>query len=80
MTTQVTTEAALRELAGPPLPRLVRDAPYLDRIEVRGLRPLLALEVEQVFFHCSEAFLHAQPWSPETWERYYGPRYAEGLY
>jgi PPOX class probable FMN-dependent enzyme len=87
--------------------RLIRDAPYFDRMEVRGRRPLLALEVEveQVFFHCSKAFLRAQLWSPETWapdavpsraviaqrmerpedtledlERYYGPRYAEGLY
>ena len=87
--------------------RLVRDAPYFDRMEVRGHRPLLALEVEveQVFFHCSKAFLRAQLWSPESWapdavpsraviaqrmerpedtledlERYYGPRYAEGLY
>jgi uncharacterized protein len=87
--------------------RLIRDAPYFDRMEVRGRRPLLALEVEveQVFFHCSKAFLRAQLWSPETLapdavpsraviaqrmerpedtledlERYYGPRYAEGLY
>jgi PPOX class probable FMN-dependent enzyme len=87
--------------------RLVRDAPYFDQMVVRGHRPRLALEVEveQLFFHCSKAFLRAQLWSPQTWtpdavpsraliaqrmerpedtledlERYYGPRYAEGLY
>jgi uncharacterized protein len=49
--------------------RLVRDAPYLDQMVVGGHRPRLALEVEveQVFFHCSKAFLRAGLWSPDTW-------------
>ncbi len=50
--------------------RLLRDAPYFDRLVVRGHRPRLVLEVEveQVFFHCSKAFLRSQLWSPETWD------------
>jgi PPOX class probable FMN-dependent enzyme len=48
---------------------IVRDAPFLAELEVRGHRPELALvvEVEQVFFHCSKAFLRSALWSPETW-------------
>ncbi|MGK5640770.1 pyridoxamine 5'-phosphate oxidase family protein [Streptomyces sp. URMC 126] len=49
--------------------RLVREAPFLDRMTVRGHRPVLALlvEVEEVFFHCSKAFLRSELWKPETW-------------
>ncbi|WP_432488648.1 pyridoxamine 5'-phosphate oxidase family protein [Kineococcus sp. SYSU DK018] len=48
---------------------LVRDAPFFERMEVRGHRPLLALvvEVEQVFHHCSKAFLRSRLWEEETW-------------
>ena len=50
--------------------RLVRDAPFLDAMAVRGTRPALALvvEVEEVFYHCSKAFLRSVLWRPETWE------------
>jgi len=50
--------------------RIVCDAPFLDAMVVRGHRPLLALvvDVEQVFFHCSKAFLRSQLWKPETWD------------
>lgn len=49
--------------------RLVRDAPYLDDMSVRGRRPLLAMEVhvEEVFFHCAKAFLRSGLWRPEGW-------------
>ena len=49
--------------------RLVRDAPYFDRMIVKGHRPVLAIEVaiEQIFFHCSKAFLRSKLWRPETW-------------
>ncbi len=49
--------------------RLVRDAPFFDDMVVRGHRPVLALvvEVEQVFFHCSKAFLRSALWDPSTW-------------
>ena len=33
-------------------------------------RPVLALvvDVEEVFFHCSKAFLRSELWSPATWD------------
>jgi PPOX class probable FMN-dependent enzyme len=49
--------------------RLVRDADLLDRMVVRGSRPLLAMvvEIESVFSHCAKAFLRARLWDPTTW-------------
>lgn len=43
---------------------------YLDALEVRGHRPLVVCEVavEQVFFHCSKAFLRSGLWEPSSWE------------
>ncbi|MDT3397935.1 pyridoxamine 5'-phosphate oxidase family protein [Streptomyces sp. B1866] len=50
--------------------RLVREAPFLDSMVVKGHRPSLALvvEVEEVFYHCSKAFLRSELWNEETWE------------
>ncbi len=50
--------------------RLVRDAPFFDQMTVQGHRPLLALivEVEQIFYHCSKAFLRSNLWQPATWD------------
>ena len=50
--------------------RLVSDAPFFDDLLVRGHRPALAVvvDVEEVFFHCSKAFLRSQLWQPETWD------------
>ena len=49
--------------------RLVSDAPYFDELQVRGRRQILALvvEIEEIFHHCSKAFLRSQLWQPETW-------------
>ena len=49
--------------------RLVRDAPWFDRLVVRGHRPRLALvvDVEEVFYHCAKAFIRSQVWDPTTW-------------
>ena len=49
--------------------RLTRDPALLDRMLVRGHRPLLALvvEVEQVFSHCAKAFLRSELWDPGSW-------------
>ena len=49
--------------------RLLRDAAFFDEMIVRGKRPILALvvEVEQIFFHCSKAFMRSELWQPETW-------------
>ncbi len=50
--------------------RLVSDAPFFDPMAVRGLRPVLAVvvEIEEVFFHCSKAFLRSELWQPQTWD------------
>lgn len=49
--------------------RVLRDAPYADRMTVRGHAPTLVLEVavDEVYFHCSKAFLRSETWSPDTW-------------
>jgi uncharacterized protein len=49
--------------------RVVSDAPWFDRLVVRGHRPPLALHVEvgEVFSHCSKAFLRSALWEPATW-------------
>lgn len=58
--------------------RIVRDAPYLAELQVRRNVPVLALEVdvEEVFHHCSKAFLRSQAWDPATWDPEAVPRRA----
>ncbi len=58
--------------------RLVRDAPFFDRMIVKGHRPVLAMvvEIDQVFHHCSKAFLRSQLWDPQTWSPDAAPRRA----
>lgn len=48
---------------------LVRDAPFFDRMIVKGHRPALAVvvQIEQLFYHCSKAFLRSQLWQPDAW-------------
>ena len=50
--------------------RLVTDPELLDRMVVRGSRPVLAMvvAVEQVFSHCAKAFLRSALWDPATWD------------
>lgn len=49
--------------------RLVSEAPFFDRLKVKGHRPVLSLvvEIEEVFHHCAKAFLRAGLWDPESW-------------
>ncbi|AZG48601.1 MSMEG_1061 family FMN-dependent PPOX-type flavoprotein [Gordonia insulae] len=49
--------------------RIVDDGDYFDDLTVNGQRPILAVEVEveEVFFHCSKAFLRSDLWRPDTW-------------
>jgi PPOX class probable FMN-dependent enzyme len=49
--------------------RIVKDAPFFDDMIVKGNRPQLALlvDIEEIFHHCSKAFLRSQLWKPETW-------------
>jgi PPOX class probable FMN-dependent enzyme len=48
---------------------LLCDAPFFDEMTVKGHRPHLALvvHVEEVFYHCSKAFLRSKLWDPESW-------------
>jgi len=50
--------------------RLVTDEDLLDRMVVKGHRPVLAVvvDIDQVFHHCGKAFLRSQLWDPETWD------------
>jgi uncharacterized protein len=49
--------------------RLIREAPFLDDMIVKGHRPDLALlvEIDQIFFHCMKAFMRSQLWEPQSW-------------
>ncbi len=49
--------------------RLVSDAPFFDELVGKGHRPILALvvDIDEIFHHCSKAFLRSQLWRPETW-------------
>lgn len=57
---------------------IVRDAPYFDDGVVRGNRPVLAIvvDIDEVFFHCSKAFLRSKAWQPDTWAPDAAPRRA----
>jgi PPOX class probable FMN-dependent enzyme len=50
--------------------RIVADAPFFDQMVVAGNRPRLAVvvDVQEVFFHCSKAFLRSELWQTETWD------------
>ncbi|MGB0371388.1 MAG: pyridoxamine 5'-phosphate oxidase family protein [Opitutales bacterium] len=50
--------------------RIVKDGPVFDDLTVKGHRPDLALliEIEEVFFHCSKAFMRSNLWNAETWK------------
>jgi len=49
--------------------RLVSDAPFFDDMVVKGHRPILALvvDIDEIFHHCSKAFLRSQLWDADTW-------------
>jgi PPOX class probable FMN-dependent enzyme len=48
---------------------LVKDAEFFDRMIVKGHRPILAVvvDIDEIFYHCSKAFLRSGLWKPETW-------------
>lgn len=50
--------------------RLVADAPFFDELVVNRHRPVLALvvDIDEVFHHCSKAFLRSRLWHPESWD------------
>ena len=58
--------------------RIVRDAPWLGELQVRRHVPAIGLEiaVDEVFYHCSKAFLRSKAWEHEAWEPDAAPRRA----
>ena len=48
---------------------LVSDAPFFERLVVRGKRPQLAimLHVDDLYLHCAKAFVRSSLWDPATW-------------
>lgn len=58
--------------------RIVRDAPWFADLQVRKHVPMIGLEVEvaEVFYHCSKAFLRSKAWDPDSWEPGAVPRRA----
>ncbi len=48
---------------------IVSEAPWFDDLAVRGRRPGLAMviEIDEVFHHCSKAFLRSKLWEPDSW-------------
>jgi hypothetical protein len=48
---------------------LISDPGLLRRLEARGKPAVLAIRVhvDEVFFHCSKAFIRSKLWNPETW-------------
>jgi PPOX class probable FMN-dependent enzyme len=57
---------------------LVRDAPFFADMEVRGHRPALAMvvDIDEVFYHCSKAFLRSAAWDAAAWAPEDAPRRA----
>lgn len=49
--------------------QLVRNAPFLDLMVVKGHRPIMAIvvHIDEVFFHCAKAFMRSGLWEPQTW-------------
>lgn len=49
--------------------RLVREAPFLDALAVKGRRPVMAMvvDIDTVFHHCAKAFMRSRLWDPATW-------------
>jgi uncharacterized protein len=49
--------------------RIVADAEFFDAMAVFGRRPVAALvvTVDEVYFHCSKAFVRSRLWQPQHW-------------
>jgi PPOX class probable FMN-dependent enzyme len=59
--------------------RIIKEAPFFDEMIVKGNRPQLALlvEIEEIFHHCSKAFLRSKLWKTESWNPEAVPSRAE---
>jgi predicted pyridoxine 5'-phosphate oxidase superfamily flavin-nucleotide-binding protein len=61
--------------------RIAVDEPFFDESVVKGHRLQLALalvvDVEEVYDHCSKAFLRSAAWQPESWDASVAPSRAQ---
>ncbi|MCS5718304.1 pyridoxamine 5'-phosphate oxidase family protein [Herbiconiux sp. CPCC 205763] len=59
--------------------RIAVDEPFFDDLVVKGHRPRLALvvDIEEVYYHCSKAFLRSAAWAPESWDASVAPSRAK---
>ncbi|ADD42708.1 pyridoxamine 5'-phosphate oxidase family protein [Stackebrandtia nassauensis] len=50
--------------------RLVKNAPFFDRMVVKGHRPQFAVlvDIDAIYYHCAKAFMRSKLWRPETWQ------------
>ncbi|MED1203008.1 pyridoxamine 5'-phosphate oxidase family protein [Heyndrickxia acidicola] len=48
---------------------IIKDDELLEKMEVKGKRPLLgiAIEVEECFIHCAKAFKRSKLWEMDSW-------------
>lgn len=51
--------------------RILTDAPFFDSMTVKGRRPRLAIavEIDEIYLHCSQSLRRAGLWQPESWEQ-----------
>lgn len=49
--------------------RIVRDPPFAEQLSLGGRAPELAIavEVDELFLHCANAFHRSSVWEPERW-------------
>lgn len=49
--------------------KILKDCPEFDEMIIGGHRPGLGLlvHIEEVFYHCSKAFMRSKLWDPESW-------------
>ena len=49
--------------------KIISEAPCFDQMITKGHRPALALlvSIEEIFFHCSKAFLRSDFWEASSW-------------
>jgi PPOX class probable FMN-dependent enzyme len=49
--------------------RIVKDQKINERLSVNNKQPMLAMvvDVEEVFMHCSKAFIRSRLWHPDRW-------------
>lgn len=59
--------------------QIVSDAPFFERMVVKGHRPQLALvvHIEQIFFHCAKALLRSGLWDATRWTPQALPSHAQ---